>query len=45
MPENSIGLLFNKLAVCQWDAPGVFADLAQHPGKVHKGVLITEPVM
>jgi L-gulonate 5-dehydrogenase len=27
-----------------WDAPQVFADLAKNPGKVHKGVLITEPV-
>ena len=23
-----------------WDAPSVFADLAEHPGKVHKGVLV-----
>lgn len=23
-----------------WDAPAVFADLAAHPGKVHKGVLV-----
>lgn len=25
-----------------WDAPGVFADLVEHPGKIHKGVLIRE---
>jgi len=25
-----------------WEAPGIFADLAEHPGKVHKGVLMTE---
>ncbi len=25
-----------------WDAPGVFADLAEHPGKVHKGVFMLE---
>jgi L-gulonate 5-dehydrogenase len=25
-----------------WDAPGVFADLAAHPAKVHKGVLVRE---
>jgi L-gulonate 5-dehydrogenase len=24
-----------------WDAPDVFADLAEHPGKVHKGVLMS----
>ena len=24
-----------------WDAPDVFHDLAEHPGKVHKGVLVT----
>lgn len=23
-----------------WDAPGVFRDLSDHPGKVHKGVLV-----
>ena len=27
-----------------WDAPSVFADLAEHPVRIHKGVLITEPV-
>ena len=26
-----------------WDAPAVFADLAAHPGNVHKGVLMREP--
>ena len=25
-----------------WNAPQVFADLAEHPGKVHKGVLVRE---
>jgi threonine dehydrogenase-like Zn-dependent dehydrogenase len=27
-----------------WDAPDVFAELAMHPGKVHKGVLIRQVV-
>jgi 2-desacetyl-2-hydroxyethyl bacteriochlorophyllide A dehydrogenase len=25
-----------------WDAPGVFADLAENPGSIHKGVLVRE---
>jgi threonine dehydrogenase-like Zn-dependent dehydrogenase len=25
-----------------WDAPAIFADLAEHPGKVHKAVLMHE---
>jgi L-gulonate 5-dehydrogenase len=25
-----------------WDAPAIFADLAAHPGKVHKGVLVRD---
>jgi L-gulonate 5-dehydrogenase len=25
-----------------WDAPEVFADLAAHPAKIHKGVLMRE---
>jgi len=25
-----------------WDAPNIFSDLAAHPAKVHKGVLVRE---
>jgi 2-desacetyl-2-hydroxyethyl bacteriochlorophyllide A dehydrogenase len=29
-------------ALSLWDAPAVFADLAEHPGKLHKAVLVHE---
>jgi L-gulonate 5-dehydrogenase len=29
-------------ALSLWDAPAIFEDLAQHPGKVHKAVLVHE---